>query len=83
MAQLQETFRDNLRRLLREKRMTQRDLAKLLETSDASISELINGNYSPTLKMVERVSSALRTNSLALLVPLALEEISGSALIPS
>lgn len=83
MAQLQETFRDNLRRLLREKRMTQRDLAKLLETSDASISELINGNYSPMLKMVERVSSALRTNSLALLVPLALEEISGSALIPS
>ena len=75
-AQLVVVFRENVRRRLAEQKMLQRDLAKALKISDASVSILLNGEHSPTLQMVEKVAKVLSTNALYLLTPVAAEDLS-------
>lgn len=74
-AKLQEVFRENLRRRLQELEMNQRDLAKALDVSDATVSILLNGGHAANLDTVERVAKVLRTSSLYLLTPANLEII--------
>ena len=69
-------FRDNLRRRLTELQISQRELAKALDASDAYVSQLINGESSPTLDTVEKLSKALHANWLYLLTPVQSEEFS-------
>ena len=78
-AKLQEVFRENLRRRLRELKMSQRDLAILLGVSDASVSMLLNRDHAAKLDTVEKIAKVLRTNGLYLLTPANPEEIPGLA----
>jgi transcriptional regulator with XRE-family HTH domain len=67
MATLQETFRQNLKRMIRQRNMTQRDLSRLLEVSDAYVSQLLNGKNAPTLDTIDWISAKLETPRLSLL----------------
>ncbi len=75
-AQLADVFRRNLRRRLQELEMSQRDFARLLGVSDASVSGLLNGEYCPTLDKVDEVAKPLGTNSLYLLTAVEAEDFS-------
>jgi len=73
--QLQDTFRHNLRRRLHELGMSQRDMARTMNVSDAYISQLLNHDYTLTLGTVEKIAKILSTNSLYLLTPVVPESI--------
>ncbi len=75
-AQLQAIFRTNIRREIRARGWSQRDLARTLKISDASVSELLNGVHAPTLSMVDRIAEALSVPAFTLVQPHSLQEIS-------
>lgn len=76
MTKLKTNFQENVKRLLKSERISQRELAKRLGVSDAAVSELLNGNYSPSLDYVERIAKALNQTNFSLLVPTTPEVIS-------
>jgi len=67
---LTDDFRVSVRRLLRERRMTQKDLAKLLGIKEPSISQLLTGEYQPSLQQVEKISKALHMRATIVLEPM-------------
>lgn len=56
---LQEQFAAAVRVLLTRRGLKQRDLANILEVSEAQVSRLIRGDYNPSLRNVERTFKAL------------------------
>jgi transcriptional regulator with XRE-family HTH domain len=80
---LRDNFRENVRRIMREQNLSQRDLARLLGISDPAVSQLLNGDSTPTLATVEAVAKVLRANNFALLIPVAEEVVSAEDFIPA
>ena len=80
MAELKQTLQENVKRILKIEGISQRELARRLGVSDAAISELLNGNYSPSLDYVERIARVLHQTNFSLLVPTVPENISDLAL---
>ena len=80
--QLHETFRLNLRRRLRELGLSQRDFAKLMQVSDAYVSQVLNRDHVPTLETVDKIANKLQTNSLYFLTAVEAEEIPKSEVFP-
>ena len=83
MTALRDNFRENVRRIMREQNLSQRDLARLLGISDPAVSQLLNGDSTPTLATVESVAKVLRANNFALLVPVAEEVPPAENFIPA
>lgn len=54
-----ETFGDNLRYLLDEYRMTQKDLAEMTGLSEGTVSKYINKTQMPTVRAIINISYAL------------------------
>lgn len=59
MKTTQQIFSENLRRLLEQKQKTQRDLAKFIPTTEATVSRWINGSAMPRYKMIDRTCQFL------------------------
>ncbi|HUX15132.1 MAG TPA: helix-turn-helix transcriptional regulator, partial [Phycisphaerae bacterium] len=57
--------------------LTQRELARLLDVSDAYVSQLLNGDNTPTLETVEKIARALGTTNFYLLLPVETAEAGG------
>jgi transcriptional regulator with XRE-family HTH domain len=66
---LTQDFRTAVKRLLRERHMSQRDLARLLGIKDSPISQLLNGEYQPSMEQCEKVAAALNMRVILTLVP--------------
>lgn len=64
---LSDVFRSNVKLVLKQKDMTQGDLAKLLNLDVSSICHMLRAKYEPTLDRVETVARALRVKPLKLL----------------
>lgn len=62
-------FCTNLRRIRKEKGVTQVEMAARLGVSQASYSYLERGGYAASLETIERVSSAIGIAAFELLVP--------------
>ena len=73
MATLQESFRDNTRRRLREIGMTQTELARQLGTSHAYVSNMLSGKHAPTTDTIERVAKILGVNGLWIVTPISID----------
>lgn len=56
-----------LKNYRKEKQLTQKELAKLLDVEQVMISKLESGNYNPTFKQIHKISRIL-TNSASLFV---------------
>lgn len=54
-----EEFSERLKKALQDKKMKQSELAKVIETSDANISNYIRGNAFPPLDILVEISKAL------------------------
>lgn len=74
-ASLHETFLVNVRRRMAELKINQREVAKRLGISDASVSQLLNAQFQPSPKVIEKVAKALRCNWLYLVTPVESDEI--------
>ena len=59
MKSTQQIFSENLRSLLEQKNKTQRDLAKFIPTTEATVSRWINGTVMPRYKMIDRTCQFL------------------------
>jgi len=59
MKSTQRIFSENLRSLLEQKNKTQRDLAKFIPTTEATVSRWINGTVMPRYKMIDRTCQFL------------------------
>lgn len=59
MKSTQQIFSENLRSLLEQKKKTQRDLAKFIPTTEATVSRWINGTVMPRYKMIDRTCQFL------------------------
>lgn len=55
-------FGNELRKLLEEKDMTQKELADKLYLSEATVSQYVNGNIMPSIKMVINISYVLNVS---------------------
>ena len=53
---IEETFRTNLKRYLKEKKKTQTDLAEYLEVSPAIVSYYIKGINTPRMDKIDKIS---------------------------
>lgn len=53
---IEETFRTNLKRYLKEKKKTQKDLAEYLEVSPAIVSYYIKGINTPRMDKIDKIS---------------------------
>ena len=71
MTALRDNFRENVKRILRERGLTQRDLARMLGITDASMSQILSKESTPTLATIEAIAKALSANNFALLVPMS------------
>lgn len=56
-------FGERLVKLLKEKNMTQKELAKKADVTEAAISQYINGNRNPRGKVMARIANALGTTT--------------------
>lgn len=54
-----ESFGERVTNLLREKRMTQKDLAKLSNITEASLSRYISGILTPRIDVINNIAIAL------------------------
>lgn len=59
MKTTSEIFSENLRRLLEEKKKTQKALAKFVPTTEATVSRWINGVAMPRYNMIDRICAFL------------------------
>ena len=64
---LKDTFVANLRELLRERKMSQSDLAERLHVTPAYVSHLIHGRRTPQLETLEKLAKALSCHPSELL----------------
>lgn len=53
---IEETFRTNLKKYLKEKKKTQKDLAEYLEVSPAIVSYYIKGINTPRMDKIDKIS---------------------------
>lgn len=53
---IEETFRSNLKKYLKEKKKTQKDLAEYLEVSPAIVSYYIKGINTPRMDKIDKIS---------------------------
>ena len=53
---IEETFRTNLKKYLKEKKKTQKDLAEYLEVSPAIVSYYIQGINTPRMDKIDKIS---------------------------
>jgi transcriptional regulator with XRE-family HTH domain len=83
VTELKVAFQQNVKRVLKVKGISQRDLARRLNVSDSAISELLNGNYGISLDYVDRVAKALGETNFSLVIPTIPEEVSRLAEISS
>ena len=83
IATLQESFRDNTRRRLREMGMTQTELARQLGTSHAYVSVMLSGKHAPTTDTIERVAKILGVNGLWIVTPIAAENLAENSSVPA
>lgn len=56
MDNIEETFRINLKKYLKEQRKTQKDLAEYLEVSPAIVSYYIKGINTPRMDKIDKIS---------------------------
>ncbi|WP_065377873.1 helix-turn-helix domain-containing protein [Gemella sanguinis] len=56
MNNIEETFRINLKKYLKEQRKTQKDLAEYLEVSPAIVSYYIKGINTPRMDKIDKIS---------------------------
>lgn len=56
MNNIEETFRNNLKKYLKEQRKTQKDLAEYLEVSPAIVSYYIKGINTPRMDKIDKIS---------------------------
>ena len=54
-----ELFDNNIKKVRRRKKFTQKELAKKVRVSQARISQVENPDYRPTMKVYEKVARAL------------------------
>ncbi len=54
-----ELFGNNIKKIRRRKKFTQKELAKKVRVSQARISQVENPDYRPTMKVYEKVAKAL------------------------
>ncbi len=54
-----ELFDNNIKKVRRRKKFTQKELAKKVRVSQARISQVENPDYRPTMKVYEKVAKAL------------------------
>lgn len=57
-----DRFRQRLRHILVERGMSQSDLAKAMQTSDAHVSQILSGRRVPRLTLIDRISKALEVD---------------------
>lgn len=55
-------FANNLRRLLKDRGVTQRELATRVGTSEQRISDLLNRETNTTLETIEAIANALKVD---------------------
>ena len=67
---LTDDFRAAVKRLLHERGMSQRDLAKLLGIRDSSVSQLLTGEYRPSMDQCEKVAAALNARVILTIEPI-------------
>ena len=68
-AEARTTIADNVRRLLAERGMNQRDLAKATGESDMRVSLLCRGERIPSAAFLARVAEALEVSADTILAP--------------
>lgn len=71
-----ETFRENVRRHLREKGISQVELAERTGIPQPHLSALINGRREPRISTMEKVASAIGESLASLLI--SVENISAA-----
>ena len=59
---IEETFRTNLKKYLKEKKKTQKDLAEYLEVSPAIVSYYIKGINTPRMDKIDKISDLIGHN---------------------
>ena len=59
MNNIEETFRINLKKYLKEKKKTQKELADYLEVTPAIVSYYIKGVYSPRMDKIDKIAKFL------------------------
>ena len=59
MNNIEETFRINLKKYLKEKKKTQKELAEYLEVTPAIVSYYIKGVYSPRMDKIDKITKFL------------------------
>lgn len=59
MNNIEETFRINLKKYLKEKKKTQKELADYLEVTPAIVSYYIKGVYSPRMDKIDKITKFL------------------------
>lgn len=59
MNNIEETFRINLKKYLKEKKKTQKELADYLEVTPAIVSYYIKGIYSPRMDKIDKITKFL------------------------
>lgn len=59
MNNIEETFRINLKKYLKEKKKTQKELAEYLNVTPAIVSYYIKGIYSPRMDKIDKISKFL------------------------
>ncbi len=57
--QAADTFRDNLRRVMRLRGISQRDLAIRAKTSYPGINRILQGKQTPTIELADRLADSL------------------------
>lgn len=53
------TFADKLRKFLKEKGLTQRELSKLAGCTECAVSRFVHGDRLPQIKLFYRIAKAL------------------------
>jgi len=60
-----------VKEILKEKGMSQKDLAKRMNVQDGTMSNILSGRYSPTLDTLQRIADALGVEVAELFAPIA------------
>lgn len=68
-SELHKTFMANVRARRHELGLTVKDIAKRLDISQPSYTQIEKGRRVPSLSVIERVSAALEIAPVALLIP--------------
>ena len=58
-----------IKELLKEKGVTQKELAKRMGISDGAVSQILGGQYSPKLDTLQRIAQALEVDVAELFIP--------------